>query len=186
MLRPLLALALLSSLLLSSALAADADQPVRKPFGLEKRVPWTTSNMVGYPEPPPPYRPERVFPKLSFSEPLDLAAQPGGKRLWVAERRGNYVPDVSFGTHFFQDLVEAGIRYLPLFPGQPDVTFNSRFLHEAPNALGELLPEYASLASAVRVIDVPRATGGLVLRVLMNADTEQALGMLASPRDPIA
>ena len=101
----------------------------------------------------------------------------------VAERRGNYVPDVSFGTHFFQDLVEAGIRYLPLFPGEPGVTFNNRFLHEAPNALGELLPEYAALASAVRVIDVPRATGGLVLRVLMNADTEQALGMLASPSD---
>ena len=33
----------------------------------------------------------------------------------------------------------------------------------------------------VRVIDVPRATGGLVLRVLMNADTEEALGMFAAP-----
>lgn len=102
----------------------------------------------------------------------------------VAERRGNYVPDVSFGTHFFQDLVEAGIRYLPLFPGEPDVVFNAQFLNDAPNVLGELLPEYASLASAVRVIDVSRATDGLVLRVLMNADTEQAIGMLASPSDP--
>jgi pyruvate, water dikinase len=35
----------------------------------------------------------------------------------IAARRGSYVPDLSFGTHFFQDLVEAGIRYLPLFPG---------------------------------------------------------------------
>ena len=104
----------------------------------------------------------------------------------VAERRGNYVPDVSFGTHFFQDLVEAGIRYLPLFPGEPDVVFNAQVLHDAPNALVELLPEYAPLASAVRVIDVPHATGGMVLRVLMNADTEQALGMLAPPLDPIA
>lgn len=34
----------------------------------------------------------------------------------VARQRGNYVPDLSFGTHFFQDLVEAGIRYLPLYP----------------------------------------------------------------------
>lgn len=95
----------------------------------------------------------------------------------VAARRGNYVPDVSFGTHFFQDLVEAGIRYLPLFPGEPDVVFDDGFLREAPNALGELLPEYAHLAGAVRVIDVPRSTGGLVLRVLMNADANQALGM---------
>jgi hypothetical protein len=98
----------------------------------------------------------------------------------VAARRGNYVPDVSFGTHFFQDLVEAGIRYLPLFPGEPDVVFNQTFLRDAPNALAELLPEYARLESAVRVIDVGRATGGLVLRVLMNADAEHALGMFAA------
>lgn len=99
----------------------------------------------------------------------------------VAARRGAYVPEVSFGTHFFQDLVEAGIRYLPLFPGESDVVFNDTFLREAPNVLSELLPEYAHLASAVHVIDVPRSTGGLVLRVLMNADAEEALGMFVSP-----
>jgi pyruvate, water dikinase len=99
----------------------------------------------------------------------------------VATRRGNYVPDVSFGTHFFQDLVEAGIRYLPLFPGERDVVFNDAFFDEAPNALGELLPEYAHLAPAVRVIDVARATRGLVLRVLMNAERQHAVGMFAPP-----
>jgi uncharacterized repeat protein (TIGR03806 family) len=66
----------------------DQDQPVRKPFGLEKRVLWTTSKMIGSPEPPPPYRTERVFPKLHFSEPLDLTYAPGSKRLFVAERWG--------------------------------------------------------------------------------------------------
>ena len=39
----------------------------------------------------------------------------------VARKRGNYVPDLSFGTHFFQDLVEASIRYLPLFPDDPEI-----------------------------------------------------------------
>ena len=99
----------------------------------------------------------------------------------VAARRGRYVPEVSFGTHFFQDLVEAGIRYLPLFPGERDVVFNETFLRDAPNALPALLPDYAHLAPVVRVIDVPGATGGLVLRVLMNAETEEALGMFAAP-----
>ena len=88
MLRPLPLAALLLSLFATTAFAADAEKPVRKPFGLEQRIPWTTSNMVGYPEPPPPYRTERVFPKLSFAEPLDLAAAPGTNRLWVAERKG--------------------------------------------------------------------------------------------------
>jgi hypothetical protein len=99
----------------------------------------------------------------------------------VAARRGNYVPEVSFGTHFFQDLVEAGIRYLPLFPGEEDVVFNERFLLDAPNALAELLPEYSRLSNAVHVVDVPRTTGGNVLRVLMNAEANEAVGMFAPP-----
>ena len=68
-----------------------------------------------------------------------------------------------------------------MFPGEADVVFNEAFLREAPNALGELLPEYSHLSDAVRVLDVPRTTGGLILRVLMNGDTNEALGMLAPP-----
>ncbi|HSC27774.1 MAG TPA: nucleotidyltransferase domain-containing protein, partial [Vicinamibacterales bacterium] len=99
----------------------------------------------------------------------------------VAARRGSYVPELSFGTHFFQDLVESAIRYLPIFPGEHGVVFNDEFLRRAPSVLGDLVPEYVHLAAAVRVIDVPAATRGLILRVLMNADTEEALGMFAEP-----
>src|SRR5205809_2697909 len=66
-----------------------ADVPVRKKFGLEKRVAWTTSKVIGSPEPPPPYRTEPAFPKLpKFDEPLDLTYAPGTNRLFVAERWG--------------------------------------------------------------------------------------------------
>jgi pyruvate,water dikinase len=99
----------------------------------------------------------------------------------VARKKGNYVPDVSFGTHFFQDLVESGIRYLPLYPDDAGVKFNERFLLEAPNKLAEFCPECTLLTDALRVIDVPEATGGKVLRVLMNADRDLAVGFFASP-----
>ena len=99
----------------------------------------------------------------------------------VARRRGGYVPDLSFGTHFFQDLVESSIRYLPLYPDDADVVFNERFFTESPNALAELLPEFAEFAEVVRVIDVARTTGGLVLQVLMNGDADEAMGLLAAP-----
>ncbi len=99
----------------------------------------------------------------------------------IARKAGNYVPDLSFGTHFFQDLVEASIRYLPLYPDEPDNLFNQDFLTRAPNLLPELLPEHARLAGTVRVIDVPRATGGLVLRVLMNGDEDRAVALLSPP-----
>jgi len=99
----------------------------------------------------------------------------------IARQRGNYLPDLSFGTHFFQDLVESSIRYLPLYPDDPDVVFNERFLGSADNILPGILPEFASLADTVRVIDVPRSAGGRVLRVLMNADKDEAMGLLALP-----
>jgi len=97
----------------------------------------------------------------------------------IAAKKGNYVPDLSFGTHFFQDLVEAGIRYLPLFPGDPGQVCNDLFLRRAPNILSELLPEYAHLSDVVHVIDVPKATEGLILQVLMNADLDEAVGYFA-------
>lgn len=65
-----------------------AAQPQRKMFGIDKRVPWTTSKVIGSPEPPPPYKTERVFAKLKFEEPLDMTYAPGTNRLFVAERWG--------------------------------------------------------------------------------------------------
>jgi pyruvate, water dikinase len=99
----------------------------------------------------------------------------------IAAKKGNYVPDLSFGTHFFQDLVEAGIRYLPLFPGDHGQLCNDVFLRRAPNILAELAPDYAHLAAVVHVVDVAQATEGLILQVLMNADLEEAVGYFSPP-----
>jgi pyruvate,water dikinase len=103
----------------------------------------------------------------------------------VARKREDYVPEPSFGTHFFQDLVEASIRYLPLYPDQPGIVFNEGFLTSRPNLLLELLPDYAYLSEVIRVIDIPTSTGGQVLQVLMNAETEKAIAMLTGPVGPI-
>jgi hypothetical protein len=103
----------------------------------------------------------------------------------VAARRGNHVPEVSFGTHFFQDLVEAEIRYLPLYPGDKGQRFHPEVIAGMPNLLPELLPAFAHLAPVLHVADVPASTGGLVLRVLFNGDIDRAVGYLA-PAEAIA
>lgn len=95
----------------------------------------------------------------------------------IARRKGNYVPDLSFGTHFFQDLVEASIRYLPLYPDEKGNGFNEEFLRSSVNRLSRLLPEYSHFSDIVKVIDVAKETGGLVLRVLTNADENRAVGL---------
>jgi len=97
----------------------------------------------------------------------------------IARQKGNYLPDLSFGTHFFQDLVEARIRYLPLYPDDKNIVFNERFLLKSHNILPEILPEYAFLADTVRLIDVPQSTDGSILQVLMNAEQNEALGILS-------
>jgi pyruvate, water dikinase len=99
----------------------------------------------------------------------------------IARKKGGYLPDLSFGTHFFQDLVESNIRYLPLYPDDPDVVFNEAFFLRAENALASLAPEFEGLADALRVIDVPRAAEGRVLRILMNGDLDEAVGLPAPP-----
>ena len=101
----------------------------------------------------------------------------------VARRKGEYVPDVSFGTHFFQDLVESRIRYLPLYPDDEGVVFNEAFLKKSTNLLASMLPEHAHLSGVLSVIDVPAVTDGRVLRVLLNADLDEALAMIDDPRE---
>jgi hypothetical protein len=48
--------------------------------------------------------------------------------------------------------------------------------------LVELLPEFAELSDSVRVISLACAASGYILRVLMNAELEEAIGFLALPQ----
>ena len=96
----------------------------------------------------------------------------------VARDKGGYVPEVSFGTHFFQDLVEAGILYLPLYPDQPPNRFNHALLGGSPNALCELLPDEGAVAEQVRVIHVPAVTDGRRLCVALDGTANEAVGYL--------
>ncbi len=96
----------------------------------------------------------------------------------IARRKGSYIPDVSFGTHFFQDLVESDIAYLPLYPDDPDTLWNEEFLNGSRNALASVLPELADLEKVVRVIHVPEVTGGHRVQVVMDGDSDFAIAYL--------
>jgi hypothetical protein len=93
----------------------------------------------------------------------------------VANEEAGHVPDVSYGTHFFQDLVEDQIVYLPVYPADADSDFNSDLLAEAPNALPVLLPELEGFSRVVKVVDVPAAMGGSLVRVVADPRRQQAV-----------
>ncbi len=87
--------------LLNCAGTWSQDNETQKPFGLEPRKPWTSSKLVGTPEPPPPYTVRRIFPEIVFKSPVFIAQEPGTDRMMVGELDGkiwafpisNPVPD---------------------------------------------------------------------------------------------
>ncbi|MEJ2597437.1 MAG: PEP/pyruvate-binding domain-containing protein [Anaerolineales bacterium] len=99
----------------------------------------------------------------------------------IARKKDGYMPEPSFGTHFFQDLVEANIHYLPLYPDDPEIVFNEDFLFGQENRLAKILPDFARLSEVLKVIDVPAATDGQMLHIFMDADAEDAIAVLAEP-----
>jgi hypothetical protein len=76
------------------------------------------------------------------------------------------IPDVSLGTHFFNDLVEHDILYVAHFPQRTNNYLDADWFRAAPSCLLDLLPSAGALAEVVRVIDCA-ATGG---RVWLRAD----------------
>lgn len=93
----------------------------------------------------------------------------------IVEMREGLVPDVSLGTHFFNDLVEMQILYLALFPGSPENQVNEQLLLGAPNRLVELVPEEARWAGVVRVLDPASLPGGRRLRLCADSLKQKAL-----------
>jgi len=65
----------------------------------------------------------------------------------------NLMPELSFGTHFFQDLIESDIFYVAIFPQKENVILNRNWFFQAPNLLADLLPESSKYADIVRVFD---------------------------------
>ena len=82
------------------------------------------------------------------------------------EMHERLIPDVSLGTHFFNDIVEHDMLYLAFFPKKTGNFIDAEWFRAAPNRLLELEPAAGNLADIVRVIDCD-TTGG---RVWLRAD----------------
>ncbi|MHB9037800.1 MAG: PEP/pyruvate-binding domain-containing protein [Armatimonadota bacterium] len=93
----------------------------------------------------------------------------------LARDEAGHVPEVSYGTHFFLDLVEARIIYLPVYPDDSASEFNEEFFSNAPNALLDLLPDACEFEHVVKVIDVPACSGGSEATVVADPQARKAI-----------
>lgn len=88
----------------------------------------------------------------------------------IVAMRQDLVPDVSLGTHFFNELVEMDILYLALFPQRRENAWDRGFFEsQAPNRLVDLVPEAGAWTGTVRVLDFPADADGSPL--WLNANT---------------
>ncbi len=77
----------------------------------------------------------------------------------VASCAAGFTPELSYGTHFFQNLVEAGIFYVAIFDGQQGVVFHPEHVLNKENLLTAILPQCIQFADVIHVA----RTDGLVL-----------------------
>ena len=93
----------------------------------------------------------------------------------IVAMRDDLVPDVSLGTHFFSELVEADILYLALFPGRAANSFNVALLESLTNCLAALLPSADKWNHVVRVIDPAGLPVPRVLKLNANSLTQKVV-----------
>lgn len=74
----------------------------------------------------------------------------------MAFASGNVMPEISFGTHFFQDLVETEVFYLALFPENKDVYMNTRFFNSMSKTLKIFAPHYKKYDKVIFVYSADR------------------------------
>lgn len=86
---------------------------------------------------------------VTFSEINHIAAMAE-----IAYRDGSLIPDLSFGTHFFQDLVETRIFYVAIYPEKEGVLFNQAWIASLPNLLETVSPGDIRFEQVVRILEV--------------------------------
>jgi hypothetical protein len=99
----------------------------------------------------------------------------------IAIREAGVVPEPSFGTHFFNDLVEANIVPLAIDPDSPGTVFREEFFRQCPNALLSLDPKLQK-DGIVRVIHVPSCARGQYLQVYLDTEEQKGVGFLGLPQ----
>jgi len=105
---------------------------------------------------------------VSFSEINNVAVL--GE---IAYSKAGYSPEVSYGTHFFQDLIESGIFYVALFPGKRGI-FQTEELEKQENLLPKILPDEASLQDTVKVYDISR-DASKALHIIADIEKQKAV-----------
>jgi len=69
----------------------------------------------------------------------------------IASMEEGFTPELSYGSHFFQDIVESGIFYAAIFNGQKGVIFNPSLILDRENVLESVLPGNTKFSNVIHI-----------------------------------
>jgi hypothetical protein len=87
-------------------------------------------------------------------------------------------PEPSFGTHFFQDLIESNIFPLAIDLDDPETIFKREFFYGLPNDLAKFLPDQADMGKCLRLIRVANCRAGHHLTLVMDDEAGKSIAYL--------
>ncbi len=83
------------------------------------------------------------------------------------------IPDLSLGTHFFNELVEMDMLYIGFSNEKKENILNQDFLDTTANQFPDLLPDDASWAKSIRVFEPPQGK-----KIVLSADHLKQLAVV--------
>ena len=101
----------------------------------------------------------------------------------IAFDKDGDTPEVSYGTHFFNDLVEAEIAPIAIFPDYEESCFNEAFFKESDNILQSITGDFDSVKDAVHVIHVPSSQNGKFLHIYQDSQDQKGIGFLDNQKE---
>jgi len=91
-------------------------------------------------------------------------------------------PEASFGTHFFQDLIESNIYPLAICLDDKEVIFNKDFFYRSISCLKKFLPDQGDSADSLRLIEVSDFRKGHHLELVMDEQSGRSVAYLEKNR----
>jgi hypothetical protein len=87
-------------------------------------------------------------------------------------------PEASFGTHFFQDLVESNIYPIAIYLDDEEAAFNRDFFYHTPNLSSNYLSEDTAYIECLRLIEVSSYRPGHRLDIVMDDEKGRTVAYL--------
>jgi hypothetical protein len=79
---------------------------------------------------------------------------------------GNLMPEMSYGSHFFQDLVEGGIFYAAIFTERADVIFNKELIKDCQIDTNSFIEEENPASDIVQIFDTSKSNLAIIADII--------------------